>query len=247
MTGLLLGVTVDEWRFASERLARSHQLTVASEMATALAHELNQPLTALSTYADAIRLLAASPQRDAASLTDVAERIQRVASRSACIVGRLRSLGSTCRNRIEPVPLEAPLHDALAALAERTTRAGATVEIERLDALPPVRVDRGRITFVFQNLLRNALDAVEQCPPDARKVVITLRREDATRVGISVRDTGPGVSADMAETIFEPFHSGKAMGMGLGLALSRSIVESHGGRLWPEPGRHGLFHVRLPL
>src|SRR5690606_34305188 len=139
MTGLLLGVTVDEWRFASERLARSQELTVASELATAPAHELNQPLTALSTYSAAIRLLAASPQGDPEALIDVAERIRRVATRSACIIGRLRSLGATCRGRMERVPLEAPLHDALDALAERIARAGAAVEIERLDALPLVR------------------------------------------------------------------------------------------------------------
>ena len=148
---------------------------------------------------------------------------------------------------MERVPLEAPLHDALDALAERIARAGAAVEIERLDALPLVRVDRDRITFGFQNLLRNALDAVEQCPPQARRVAVTLRREDATRVAITVRDTGPGIGADMAEKIFETFHSGKATGMGLGLALSRSIVESHGGRLWLEPAGHCVFPIRLPI
>jgi signal transduction histidine kinase len=247
VTGFLLGVTVDEWRFASERLARARQLTVASEMATALAHELNQPLTALSTYADAIRLLVGARQGEAAPLIDAAERIQRVAARSADIVARLRSLGSTCPGRLERISLEEPLQAGIAAVAERTQRLGAVVNVSRPDVTPPVLIDRDRIAFVFQNLLANSLDAIEQSRNAERTIAITLRREGTTQIAVTVRDSGAGVRPDMTERIFEPFYSGKAKGMGLGLALSRSIVESHGGRLWPEPAGHGVFQLRLPL
>lgn len=240
-------MTVDEWRFASERLARVRQLTVASEMATALAHELNQPLTAMSTYADAIRLLVGERRGEAAPLIEAAERIQRTAARSADIVARLRALGSTCPGRLERISLQEPLQAGIAAVAERTQRLGAVIHVSRPDRLPPVLIDRDRIAFVFQNLLANSLDAIERCAGAERSIAIALRLEGATQIAVTVRDSGAGVRPEMTEKIFEPFYSGKVKGMGLGLALSRSIVESHGGRLWPEPAGHGIFQVRLPL
>jgi signal transduction histidine kinase len=247
LAAFLLGVTVDEWRFASERLARVRQLTVASEMATALAHELTQPLTAMSTYADAIRLLVGERGGEAAPLIEAAERIQRTAARSADIVARLRALGSTCPGRLERISLEEPLQAGIAAVAERTQRLGAVIHVSRPDGLPAVLIDRDRIAFVFQNLLANSLDAIERCAGAERSIAIALRLEGATQIAVTVRDSGAGVRPEMTEKIFEPFYSGKVKGMGLGLALSRSIVESHGGRLWPEPAGHGLFQVRLPL
>ena len=247
MTGLLLGVAVDEYRAASERLARAQQLTAASEMAAALAHELNQPLTALSTYADAIRLLAHTGQCEKASLVDAAERIQRMAKRSVEIVARLKSMGHTCNARKERIPLAVPLEAALAAVAERAERIGATISVEQREQLPLLTLDRDRIAIVLQNLLGNALDAVERNGGGERRIHVRLARDGASHVLLTIRDSGRGVSPELAERIFEPFYTGKAQGMGLGLALSRSIVESHGGRLWLEPARNGLFHLRLPI
>jgi C4-dicarboxylate-specific signal transduction histidine kinase len=247
LTGLLLGATVDEWRAASERLARAQQLTAASEMATALAHELNQPLTALSTYADAIRLLAASGRCKDDALIDAADRIQRVATRSVDIVARLRSVGNTCASKIERICVDEPLHIALARVQEQVARLNTSVTVVTRNDMPAFPIDRDRMAIVLQNLLTNALDAVEELPQAQRRVDISLGRDGTGHVLITVRDSGCGVSAELAEKVFEPFYSGKAKGMGLGLAISRSIVESHGGRLWLEPAAHGIFHVRLPV
>lgn len=247
MIGLLLGVVVDEWRAASERLARAQQLTAASEMAAALAHELNQPLTALSTYADAIRLLADSGRCERASLRDAAERIQRMARRSVDIVARLKSMGSNCAARRERISLAVPLDAALAAVAERAARIGAAIEVEQREPLPSLTLDRDRIAIVLQNLLANALDEVERGGGAERRIRVALARDGASHVLLTIRDSGRGVSAELAERVFEPFYTAKAQGMGLGLALSRSIVESHGGRLWLEPAAHGIFHLRLPI
>lgn len=247
LTGLFLGVTVDEWRFASERLARARHLTVAGEMATALAHELNQPLTALSTYADAIRLIARSDKAEQAPLADTAERIRRVATRCADIVERFRSLGSACTHPAERVALPVLLQAAIDGLNEQVLRVGAEIELDVADDLPPLALDRGRITIVFQNLLANALDELQACPAEARHIRIHARRDGRAHVSISVRDSGPGIRPELLDRIFEPFYSGKAQGMGLGLAISRSIIESHGGKLRAEPGPHGIFQIRLPL
>jgi signal transduction histidine kinase len=246
LTGLSLGASVDEWRFASERLARSQQLTAAGEMATALAHELNQPLTALSTYADAIRLLAESGKDDKTSLIDTAERIRRVATRSADIVSRFRSLAATSSNQTEYLPISDPLQRAIDALSERITHTRAVLHVNLASELPLLRLDRNRIAFVFQNLIANALEAIDDAAPGDRNVVITVRA-DGKHVMLTVCDSGSGIDPAAIDKLFEPFYTSKVTGMGLGLAISRSIVESHGGRLWAEPAEYGTFHVRLPV
>jgi C4-dicarboxylate-specific signal transduction histidine kinase len=228
-------------------LARTQQLALASEMATALAHELNQPLTALSTYADAIRLLAAKEGSASSALVDAAERIQRVATRSVDIVGRLRGVGGGCRRSAERMSVEEPLGAALAETGERATRLGVTIEVKQTAQLPPLTLDRDRMALVFQNLLGNALDAIEDCADCQRSIAIVLALEPGRYLGVTISDSGPGVQPQLAEKIFQPFYSGKAHGMGLGLAVSRSIVESHGGRLWAQPGSRGVFRIRLPL
>lgn len=246
-TGLVLGVAVDEWRVASQRLARAQQLTLVGEMATALAHELNQPLTALSTYADAIRLLAASNAELGAPLVETAERIRRVARRSADTVARFRRMAPNRPPQLHRTSIIEPLRRAIDNLHERTERAGVLVELKFPDDLPAVTVDQERIDFVFLNLIGNALDAMQAQPEAPATLRIDLKRDGRNHVLLTLRDSGPGVPLAMIENIFEPFQSGKAQGMGLGLAISRSIVESHGGRLWAEPGSGGIFHLRLPL
>jgi C4-dicarboxylate-specific signal transduction histidine kinase len=243
LTGLVLGVVVDEWRDASQRLARARQLTAVGEMATALAHELNQPLTALSTYSDAMRLMAEAAPTEQAAMIATADRIRRVATRCADIVARFRALAPNRASHAERTAIAAVVESALAALHERIERSGARVQLDVEPDLPALPVDRERMSFVFQNLVANALDAARAEPPAVR---IVIRRDGHRHVRATLRDSGPGIPAEMTEQIFEPFFTEKAHGMGLGLAICRSIVESHGGRLWAEPDAHGVLHVRLP-
>lgn len=245
LTGLVLGVAVDEWRDASQRLARSRQLTAVGEMATALAHELNQPLTALSTYSDAIRLLAGAAPTEQRTIVDTAERIRRVATRCAEIVARFRALAPTRPTHTERSALDATLRASVEASNERIERTGARVHVDIATDVPPLPIDRERMAFVFQNLLANAIEA--SASSASRHIDIAVRRDGRKHVRVTIRDTGPGITDEMIERIFEPFFTDKAEGMGLGLAISRSIVESHGGRLWAEPAAHGVLHVRLPL
>ncbi len=246
LTGLFLGVAVDEWRFASQRLARAERLTAVGEMATALAHELNQPLTALSTYADAIRLLAHSASAQGTPLTETADSIRRVATRCADIVARFRALEPARAPRIVRVSIEVPLRAALEAVQERIERTGATVDVSIAGDVPVVAVDPERISLAFRNVIANALEAARERPDTSPRIAIEVSRESRGHILVTIRDSGNGVPLDMIDKIFEPFHSGKAQGMGLGLAVSRSIAESHGGRLWVEPGERGTFHFRLP-
>ena len=246
LTGLLLGATVDELRFASERLARTQQLTVASEMATAMAHELNQPLTALSTYADAMRAMVQSGDADNALVVDTAERIRQVASRSAGIVRRFRAFGAPSIGKAEPVDLGGLLAQAVAELGARAAQEGVSIKVDVAGDVPPVKLDRERMLFVFCSLLGNSMDAMRDGAGE-RKVDIAARRRPGAEIEITVVDSGPGIPAHRAERIFQPFETDKAKAMGLALAVSRSIVESHSGSIWVESAGRGIFHIRLPL
>jgi two-component system sensor kinase FixL len=246
LTGLFLGVTVDELRLASERLARARQMTVVSEMAAAMAHELNQPLTALSTYADAVGVLVQADRiANASTLADTAERIRRVATRSADIVQKFRSMAAQSLDRMRATDLREVVAAAIAELRETQERANATIDLQAPPDLPLVDMDRERMQFVFRNLLANALDAVQSRPEGERAIRVSVVRHGRSEVEVTVVDSGSGIDASMAERIFEPFHTGKAKGMGLGLAVCRSIVESHEGRIWAEPGSSGRIRVRL--
>ena len=246
LTGLLLGATVDELRFASDRLARSQQLTVASEMATAMAHELNQPLTALSTYADAMRAMVRSGDADNALVVDTAERIRQVATRSADIVRRFRALGPPSIGNAVPVKIDELLASAAAEHSERAAQDGVTVRLDVATDVPSLRLDRERVLFVFSSLLANAMDAMRERCDGARTVEVVAQRRGGD-VAVTFTDSGPGIAADRVERIFQPFQTDKAKAMGLALAVSRSIVESHSGSIWAESGERGIIHVRLPL
>lgn len=246
LTGLVLGVAVDEWRDASQRLARARQLTAVGEMATALAHELNQPLTALATYSDAMRLLAESASTDRSTIVETSERIRRVATRCADIVARFRALAPNRATHTERAEITSTVESAIATLGERIERSGARVNLDVEPELPPLRIDRERMGFVFQNLIANALDAASIDRAQAPTVRIVIRRDGPRHIRATLHDSGPGIPSDMTEKIFEPFFTEKPQGMGLGLAICRSVVESHGGRLWAEPDTHGVLHVRLP-
>lgn len=246
LTGLVLGAAVDEWRDASQRLARASQLTAIGEMATALAHELNQPLTALSTYSDAMRLLAAADRIETGRIVETAERIRRVATRSADIVARFRALAPNRGASAERTSLAEVVQSAIDALQEYVQRSGAQVSVEAAPDLPTLPMDRERMGFVFQNLVANALDASASRAGQPPAVSIALRRDGRNHIRATITDSGPGIPVEMTQRIFEPFFTEKPQGMGLGLAICRSVVESHGGRLWAESATHGVLHVRLP-
>jgi signal transduction histidine kinase len=244
LTGLFLGVTADERRLALARLQDSLRLAAAGEMAAALAHELNQPLTALASYGRAAKLLAAVGEDRRAQLEQTLERMVAEANRAGDIVRRLRDFLRSGATHLAPVaPADLLARAAVAAAA----RAGGTRIRNRAAAdLPPVYADAQEIDIVLRNLIANALDAVAALSPEDRVVELDAVPEGARFVRFSVRDAGPGVPADVLEHLFEPFASSKTTGMGMGLAISRAIIEAHGGALWAERSAQGLFHFTLP-
>jgi two-component system sensor kinase FixL len=233
LTALYLGVMTDERQRANEGLRQSLRLATAGEMAGAIAHEVNQPLTALTNYARSGQMLiAAGRSADAAA---VIERILAEAQRAAEVVRRLRDFFREGRTRLEQVPVT--------RLLDSVRADGLTVDAS--PDLPDVLVDRLQIELVLRNLVANAAEAANgRAAPG--EILLKAQRHGPQHVRIVVTDNGPGIAAADLDRIFEPFVSGKPTGMGLGLAVSRAIAEAHGGTLDAMPGPHGEFRLVLP-
>ena len=243
LTGLFLGVVVDERRRAEAGLRESLRLAAAGEMAGAIAHEVNQPLTALTNYGRSAQMLLAGA--DMPQLEDIVRRMLQEADRAADVVRRLRDFFRAGTTRLERVEvhelLEAARRMGESAAGSRAIR----VEAAAARSLPALFVDRLQVELILRNLLANAVDSLAMARHGG-SITLSAAAHDAGHVRIVVADDGPGVPEAERERVFEPFVSGKSTGMGLGLAVSRAIAEAHGGSLAAAGGSHGEFHLVLP-
>jgi signal transduction histidine kinase len=253
LTGLFLGVSVDERRAAEAKLRakqaeldRSLRAAAASELASTLAHELNQPLSAIGTYTRSAQILLERGDPDG-ELPATMRKVVAEANRAGMVMRRLREFVLTGSVRLEPLRVATLLEDAAAAALSRAQQHHVLLTTVAAPDLPAVLGDRIPLETVLHNLIANAIDAV-QGQSGGRVVRVTAERHDASAVRISVEDEGPGVAAEMAATLFEPLATNKAHGLGLGLPISRTIVEAHGGRLWLEATARGAcFCLTLPV
>ncbi|MCE2660651.1 MAG: MASE1 domain-containing protein [Rubrivivax sp.] len=251
-TVLLLGATVDEQRQSDERQRKAEQDAASAELAAALAHELQQPLTAMRNYARALELMAARegsldwPGPGQASAGHVTQRLVDEVNRASLVVQRLRDFFRRGAMELQAVRPEPLAQGVLRTQAELAASQGVTLDLVVPEPLPPLMVDAPQLEVVLRNLVVNAIEASAQAMvPDRRVTVVMQRQGDA--VQISVSDVGPGLAAEQALAVFDKGHSSKPHGMGIGLAISRAIVHNHGGRLWAEAGPHGQFFLSLPL
>jgi two-component system sensor kinase FixL len=219
------------YREHQAELARVSRVSLAGEMAAGLAHELSQPLTAIAAYGrGCLRLLAGAEPEPALLHEGLAELVHQ-AERAGDVLDRLREFVRGGKYRRVPTEVE-PLIAAVFTLA-RAEAMQKKVELEAsMDpGLPAVVADPVQIEQVLVNLLRNAMDAMEAANAKRRSILVGARRKHKGAVEIAVTDWGPGVAPEVSDTIFEPFVTTKPDGMGMGLSISRSIVESHGGTL----------------
>ena len=245
LTGLFLGVVVDERQRAEEGLRQTLRLAAAGEMAGAIAHEVNQPLTALANYGRSAQMLLEGAS-GSTQLNEIIGKILLEADRASDVVRRLRDFFRAGTTRLEEVDVGSLLAAARRVGEGMSTGVAVTFEFESADHLPALFVDRLQIELVLRNLLANAVESLVAAKREDGRIKVTVQRHGEQNIRITVADNGPGISLATREKLFQPFVSGRPTGMGLGLAVSRAIAEAHGGSLDAGASEHGEFHLVLP-
>lgn len=234
-------------RLADERLARASRAASLSELSVSIAHELNSPLQAVVANANAYQrwLNADPPNYERAGRT--AERIIRDANAAAEVIGRIRALFTQNSSSREPVDLNALVTEVTELVSDRLTSSNVRVEFGLATDLPRLAGDRVQIEQVVLNLVRNAIEAMHDTTPRYRVIRIASRQRDDGMLEVEVTDRGIGMSEP--DRIFDAFYTTKKEGMGMGLAICRSIIEAHGGRIVArsEPGVGSTVAFTLPV
>jgi signal transduction histidine kinase len=217
-------------------------------MTASIAHEVSQPIAGILTNASTLaRMLAAEPP-NLPGANETVRRTIRDANRASEVVKRLRAMFSKKAPTLEEVDLNEAAREVLALSAGELRRANAVLEVNLADDLPTVHGDRVQLQQVILNLLLNAADAMSAVNDRPRKVMIQTERDQGDSVKLSVVDTGVGIDPQAIEKLFDAFYTTKAHGMGVGLAISRSIIKSHQGRLWAQAnvGPGATFAFTIP-
>lgn len=230
-------------------LARVGRLSTLGEMASGIAHELNQPLTAISTNAQASIRLLESNSSNLDVCIDVMERIAGQADRAGEIIRQLRRFVRKEPLERAEVNINNLVNAVVVLIRPEIRRANVTLELVLDRDLPKISVQPIQIEQVILNLARNAIEALQENQQDERKLSIHTRRLGEQRIEVWVRDNGPGIKPEVADTLFDPFVTSKSQGMGLGLSISHGIIGAHGGKLVVNPAyQEGAeFTFYLPL
>ena len=235
-------------RQQEEQLAHVTRLSTLGEMAAGIAHEINQPLTAISTYAEACSRLLAAGNIEPDELRTTLERISQQALRAGEVIRRLRRLAQRGTSGRDVIDVGTTVEETL-RLAEADARAfGMTIQLDCESDLPPVIADPVQIQQVVLNLLRNALESLEEANNRTQPIRIEVRGKAPDDIVVRVTDYGVGIRDEHRAHLFEPFHTTKDAGMGIGLAISRTIITAHGGELSFKPNPEGgaVFEFTLP-
>ena len=240
--------TEEKLRQREAALAHVSRISTMGEMATGLAHELNQPLTAIATYADACsQTVESGLPDDRTQLLEWIDQILELSQRAGQIIRRLRGFIGKSSTQRSTIRLDALVNDVVALVQADVRQREITIAVDLEQPVSIVQVDHVQIEQVLVNLLRNAFDAMSGVGNDLRQVRIESARVSNQQVEVRVVDRGVGLSDESFDQLFEPFFSTKKDGMGMGLAISRSIIEAHDGRLWAtmNTGPGVTFHFTL--
>jgi PAS domain S-box-containing protein len=244
-----LARTSEALRDLQTSMSRAAQIATAGEFAASIAHEVNQPLSGIITNTSTcLRMLATDPP-NLEGARETARRTLRDGNRAAEVITRLRLLFSRKEFALEPLDLSEATREVIALSSTDLQRHHVVLRSELADDLPAITGDRIQLQQVVLNLLRNALDAMSGVHDRPRQLLIRTEREPLDRVKLTVRDAGVGLDRESLDKLFDAFYTTKRGGMGIGLSVSRSIVERHHGRLWAEPndGPGATFAFSIPL
>jgi C4-dicarboxylate-specific signal transduction histidine kinase len=233
-------------RRAQADLAHVTRLTTMGELSASIAHEVNQPLAAVVTNANAcLRWLDRVPP-NLDEVRDAVRRILRDGSRGSEVLARIRALLKKEEPSRTQLKVNEVVHDTLALI--RADLQGAAIQTDLAEELPDVSADRVQLQQVLLNLTMNAIDAMRPVTNRPRLIRIQTRDQGGRAVLVAVQDSGLGLSPEQMDRLFEIFYTTKPEGLGMGLSICRSIIEGHGGRLWAEPNRGpgATFQFTLP-
>ena len=242
-----------EAELAAERhraeFARVARLSTMGELAASLAHELNQPLAAVLGNAEAAQKMLGRPNVNLEELREICSDIISEDRRATEVIRRLRALVRKEPPALAPLDMGSVISDVVRLVRSDAILRHSRVSVEVVPDLPAVLGDRIELQQVLLNLLVNAFDAMSESPTREREVTVRAIRDGEGAVKVAVRDFGNGVSSGDIERIFEPFHTTKRDGLGIGLSISRTIIAAHGGRLWVENNsdRGATFCFTVPV
>jgi signal transduction histidine kinase len=234
-------------RQAQADLERANRVTTMGELTASLAHELSQPISGAITNANVCMRSLERDEPDLDTVRKAVTKIVRDARRATEIIGRIRSQFEKGVPKQESLNVNEIIPETIALLRDQAMRHNISIRTELAVDLPQIVGDRVQLQQVVMNLIVNSIEAMKDVD-GTRELVVQSQRAEHEQIFVSFSDTGIGLSPQMVEQIFEPFFTTKPHGTGMGLRISRSIIESHGGRLWAvgSPGCGATFHLKLP-
>jgi C4-dicarboxylate-specific signal transduction histidine kinase len=235
-------------RLAQADLAHASRVNTMGELTAALAHEVNQPITAAVANANACLRFLAAERPDLQEAREAVRAIVEAGERAAEIFSRTRELFKKGVPKRELVDIDNVIRETVTLLESEAVRCGIPIQTRLSPDLPRVTADRIQLQQVIINLVMNSFDAMKDVD-GARELIVITRRMDDGKVAVAVRDNGAGLPARGADRIFDTFFTTKLHGTGMGLSISRSIVEAHGGRLWAAPNlpQGTILEFSLPV
>jgi signal transduction histidine kinase len=245
MASLATTMTLPGRSSAKTSLARTRSLAAFT---ASIAHEVNQPLSGIITNAGTcLRMLAADPP-NVDGAREAARHTIRDGNRASEIISRLRALFNNKRGATEDMDFNESVREVVALFLSELQKNRVLLTLELAPELPPVPGDPVQLQQVILNLLRNALEAMSTVDDRPRKLLIRTQRDKLDQVRLTVQDTGRGIAPHNLEGIFDPFYTTKSLGMGIGLFVSRAIIESHHGRIWAalNDGQGAAFSFSIP-
>jgi C4-dicarboxylate-specific signal transduction histidine kinase len=232
-----------------DQLTRMARISLVGELAAAIAHEVNQPLCAIVSNAQAGQRLLSGEHADVGEVRETLRDIAADSRRANDVVARVRAMLQKQTPQRSLLRLPEAMREVVSLVYGKAIQKGVSVSLDLPANLPPVLADRVQLQQVTLNLALNALDAMSASEIEKRRLSVQANRNGDDEVIVSVSDTGPGIDAQHLEEVFDAFFTTKPTGLGVGLAISRSIVEQHGGRIWVESelGQGAAFHFTLPI
>lgn len=235
-------------REVQTELAHANRVATMGQLTASIAHEVNQPIAAMVTNAEAAQLWLDRQQPDLAEVRQALARIVKDGIRAGDVIGRIRELIKKAPPRKDRVDINEAIHEVIELTRGEAIKNGVSVRMQLAVGLPVIHGDRVQLQQVILNLIINAVEAMGGVRDGPREMLISTAQVEPGDVLVAVRDSGPGFAPATHEHLFEAFYTTKPTGLGMGLSICRSIIEAHGGRLWAEPNqpRGTIFQILTP-